>query len=73
MDETSETESQGRNSKVDEDGSTIPSIITDEYFEEIANKCRAVSLNQQFSLSIWNPEFIWSKKKKYFENNCRPC
>lgn len=43
MDEVSETESQGRNSKVDEDGSTIPSIITDEYFEEIANKCHAVS------------------------------
>lgn len=43
MDEVSESESQGRNSKVDEDGSTVPAVITDEYFEEIANKCRAVS------------------------------
>lgn len=43
----SETESQGRNSKVDEDGSTIPAIITEEYFDEIANKCRAVSFRQQ--------------------------
>lgn len=40
----SESGSHGRNSKVDEDGSTIPAIITDEYFEEIAIKCRAVSL-----------------------------
>lgn len=43
MDETSETESQGRNSKVDEDGSTVPAIITEEYFEEITTKCNAVS------------------------------
>lgn len=43
MDEISETESQGRNSKVDEDGSTVPAIITDEYFDEIALKCRGVS------------------------------
>lgn len=43
MDEVSETESQGRNSKVDEDGSTVPAIITDEYFEEIVCKCNAVS------------------------------
>lgn len=43
MDEASETESQGRNSKVDEDGSTIPAVITDEYFDDIASKCQAVS------------------------------
>lgn len=43
MDEISETESQGRNSKVDEDGSTVPAIITDEFVDEIALKCRAVS------------------------------
>lgn len=53
MDETSETESQGRNSKVDEDGSTIPAIITDEYFDDIALKCRAVScLLNHFSFSL---------------------
>lgn len=59
MEEMSETESQGRNSKVDEDGSTIPAVINDEYFDEIANKCRAVSVKQQkmkktriFSLKI---------------------
>lgn len=46
MDEASETESQGRASKVDEDGSTIPAIITDEYFDEITSKCQAVSLNE---------------------------
>lgn len=46
MDEASETESQGRASKVDEDGSAIPAIITDEYFEEITSKCQAVSLNE---------------------------
>lgn len=40
----SETESQGRNSKVDEDGSAIPAIITDEYFDEITSKCEAVSV-----------------------------
>lgn len=45
----SESESQGRNSKVEEDGSTIPAVITDEYFEDIACKCRAVSL--EYSLS----------------------
>lgn len=43
MDEVSETESQGRASKVDEDGSAIPAIITDEYFDEITSKCQAVS------------------------------
>lgn len=46
MDEASETESQGRASKVDEDGSTIPAIITDEYFEEITSKCQAVGVNK---------------------------
>lgn len=46
MDEVSETESQGRNSKVDEDGSTIPAIITDEFFHEIASKCQAVGANK---------------------------
>lgn len=46
MDETSETESHGRNSKVDEDGSTIPAIITDEYFDEITSKCQAVGFNK---------------------------
>lgn len=45
MDEASETESQGRASKVDEDGSAIPAIITDEYFEEITSKCQAVRTN----------------------------
>lgn len=49
MDEMSETESQGRNSKVDEDGSTIPAVITDEYFDEIASKCRAVSYEIDFA------------------------
>lgn len=46
MDEASETESQGRNSKVDEDGSTIPAIITDEYFDEITTKCQSVGFNK---------------------------
>lgn len=50
MDEVSESESQGRNSKVDEDGSTIPAVITDEYFEEIAIKCGAVCLKKSIFL-----------------------
>lgn len=43
MDEISETESQRCDSKVDIDGSGIPAIITDEFFEEISAKCKAVS------------------------------
>lgn len=46
MDEVSETESQGRISKLDEDGSTIPAIITDEYFDEISSKCQAVGFKK---------------------------
>lgn len=60
MDEISESESQGRNSKVDEDGSTIPAIINDEYFEEIASKCRAVSLENQLFLLHSNYFFFHS-------------
>lgn len=58
MDEASETESQGRNSKVDEDGSTIPAIITDEYFDEITSKCQAVSVfnNTQCSYLVFTNE-----------------
>lgn len=56
MDEVSESESQGRNSKVDEDGSTIPAVITDEFFEEIACKCRAVS---------WKIIFIFFRLLKF--------
>lgn len=53
MDEASETESQGRNSKVDEDGSTVPAIITEEYFEEIVSKCNAVSfINWHSSVNL---------------------
>lgn len=44
MDEASETESQRCDSKVDNDGTGVPAIITDEFFEEITVKCTAVSL-----------------------------
>lgn len=54
MDEASESESQGRNSKVDEDGSTIPAFITDEYFEDIAIKCRAVCLKKKINFLPFN-------------------
>lgn len=46
MDEMSETESQGRESKIDNDGSTVPAVITDEYFDEITSKCSTVCFLQ---------------------------
>lgn len=70
MDETSETESQGRNSKVDEDGSTVPAIITEEYFEEITTKCNAVSYETDIKLFksiLSHYDFI------HFKLNCRRC
>lgn len=70
MDETSETESQGRNSKVDEDGSTVPAIITEEYFEEITTKCNSVSYETDIKLFksiLSHHDFI------YFKLNCRRC
>lgn len=45
MDETSETESQGRDSKIDNDASAIPAIITDDYFEEVSTKCSEVCVS----------------------------
>lgn len=48
MDETSETESQGRDSKIDADGSAIPAIITDDYFEEVSAKCSEVCTNPKW-------------------------
>lgn len=45
MDETSETESQGRDSKIDNDASAIPTIITDDYFEEVSTKCSEVCIS----------------------------
>lgn len=64
MDEASETESQGRSSKVDEDGSAIPAIITDEYFDEITSKCQIVSLHKIVVSSIIHLEKIETCKEK---------
>lgn len=50
MDEMSETESQGRDSKIDNDGTAIPAIISNEYLEEILEKCSTVSLIKQMNL-----------------------
>lgn len=47
MDEISETESQGRDSKIDNDGSAVPTIITDDYFEEVSTKCTTVRIQRQ--------------------------
>lgn len=43
MDGTSEIESHGRDSKVDNDTVAVPLIITDQYFQEIEIKCLTVS------------------------------
>lgn len=51
MDATSEIESQGRESKMDADAATIPSELTEQFFEELQAKCLSVSLQ---SLARWN-------------------
>lgn len=56
MDEMSETESQRCDSKVDNDGSAIPNVITDEYFEEIITKGADVSLVFDFSFILFNSQ-----------------
>lgn len=55
----SETESQGRDSKIDNDGSAIPTIITDDYFEEVSTKCSEV-----WSPSIFFAQYVEGKNKE---------